>query len=110
MPVYEYTALDGAGKNVNGIIDADSAVAARQKLRGSGIFPVQVKKTSSRPKDKPSSSTTISNIFQRVKPGELSATTRQLSILMGAGVTLVASLDALIAQVANPLLKKIMAR
>jgi len=33
MPVYEYTALDGAGKNVNGIIDADSAVAARQKLR-----------------------------------------------------------------------------
>jgi general secretion pathway protein F len=55
MPVYEYTALDGAGKNVNGIIDADSAVAARQKLRGSGIFPVQVKKTSSRPKDVPSS-------------------------------------------------------
>ena len=110
MPVYEYTALDGAGKNLNGIIDADSAVAARQKLRGSGIFPVQVKKTSSRPKDVPSSSVTVSNIFQRVKPGELSATTRQLSILLGAGVTLVASLDALIAQIANPLLKKIMAQ
>jgi len=110
MPVYEYTALDGAGKNVNGIIDADSAVAARQKLRGSGIFPVQVKKTSSRPKDVPSSSVTISSIFQRVKPGELSATTRQLSILLGAGVTLVASLDALIAQIDNPLLKKIMAQ
>lgn len=110
MPVYEYTALDGAGKNVNGIIDADSAVVARQKLRGSGIFPVQVKKTSSKPKDVPSSSVTISNIFKRVKPGELSATTRQLSILLGAGVTLVASLDALIAQIANPLLKKIMAQ
>jgi general secretion pathway protein F len=110
MSVYEYTALDGAGKNVNGIIDADSAVAARQKLRGSGIFPVQVKKTSSKPKDVPSSSVTISNIFQRVKPGELSATTRQLSILLGAGVTLVASLDAMIAQIANPLLKKIMAQ
>ena len=110
MPVYEYTALDGAGKNVHGIIDADSAVAARNKLRGSGIFPVQVKMTSSRPKDVPSSSVTISNIFQRVRPGELSATTRQLSILLGAGVTLVASLDALIAQIANPLLKKIMAQ
>jgi general secretion pathway protein F len=110
MPVYEYTALDGAGKNVSGIIDADSAVAARQKLRGSGIFPVQVKTTSSRPKDVPSRSVTIGNIFQRVKPGELSATTRQLSILLGAGVPLVASLDALIAQIANPLLKKIMAQ
>jgi len=110
MPVYEYTALDGAGKNVHGIIDADSAVAARKKLRGSGIFPVQVKMTSSRPKDVPSSSVTISSIFQRVKPAELSATTRQLSILLGAGVTLVASLDALIAQIVNPLLKKIMAQ
>ena len=110
MPVYEYTALDGAGKNVHGIVDADSAVAARNKLRGSGIFPVQVKQTSSRPKDVPSSSVTISNIFKRVRPGELSATTRQLSILLGAGVTLVASLDALIAQIANPLLKKVMAQ
>ena len=110
MPVYEYTALDGAGKNVNGIIDADSAVSARQKLRGSGIFPVQVKETSSKPKDVPSSSISVSNLFKRVRPGELSATTRQLSILLGAGVTLVGSLDALISQTANPVLKKIMAQ
>ena len=110
MPVYEYTALDGAGKNVNGIIDADSAVSARQKLRGSGIFPVQVKETSSKPKDVPSSSISVSNLFKRVKPGELSATTRQLSILLGAGVTLVGSLDALISQAVNPVLKKIIAQ
>ena len=110
MPVYEYTALDGAGKNVNGIIDADSAVAARQKLRGSGIFPVQVKETSSKPKDVPSGSISVSSLFKRIRPGELSATTRQLSILLGAGVTLVGSLDALIFQAANPVLKKIMAQ
>jgi general secretion pathway protein F len=110
MPVYEYTALDGAGKNVNGIIDADSAVSARQKLRGSGIFPVKVKETSSKPKDVPSSSISVSNFFKRVKPVELSATTRQLSILLGAGVTLVGSLDALISQAANPVLKKIIAQ
>ena len=45
MPVYEYTALDRSGKSINGIIDADSAVSARQKLRGSGAFPVEVKET-----------------------------------------------------------------
>jgi general secretion pathway protein F len=110
MPVYEYTALDGAGKNVNGIIDADSAVVARQKLRGSGIFPVRVKETSSKPKDVPSGSISVSSLFKRIRPGELSATTRQLSILLGAGVTLVGSLDALIFQAANPVLKKIMAQ
>ena len=106
MPVYEYSALDRAGKSANGIIDAESAVAARQKLRGSGVFPVEVKEPLSRPRDGPSGPTSLSTLFKRVNQGELSAMTRQLSILLGAGVTLVASLDALISQVTNPLLKK----
>jgi general secretion pathway protein F len=110
MPVYEYKALDQAGKTKTGIIDADSAVGARQKLRGSGIFPVDLKETSSRPKDVPSGSTPISTLFKRVKPGELSVMTRQMAILLGAGVTLVASLDTIIDQITNPLLKKIMAQ
>ncbi len=110
MPVYEYTALDKAGKNINGIIDADSAVAARHKLRGSGIFPVGVKETSSRLKDALPTSIPISSLFKRVKAGELSAATRQLSILLGAGVPLVASLEALISQITNPVLKKTIAQ
>ena len=43
MPVYEYTALDAKGKTTSGIIDADGAGAARQKLRATGIFPVAIK-------------------------------------------------------------------
>ncbi len=109
MPVYEYTALNKAGKNVSGIIDADSAVAARQKLRGSGVFPVEVKETTDRPKDQVSGSATVSTLLRRVTPGELSVLTRQLSTLLGAGITLVSSLEALISQLTNPLLKKIMA-
>ena len=42
MPVFEYTALDGKGKTISGIIDADGAMAARQKLRAGGSFPVNV--------------------------------------------------------------------
>ena len=67
MPVYEYTALDKVGKSLNGIIDADSAVAARQKLRGSDIFPVEVKETVSKPKDVSTGSYTFSTLFTRVK-------------------------------------------
>jgi general secretion pathway protein F len=110
MPVYEYTALDGSGKSVNGIIDADSQVAARQRLRGSGIFPVDVKETSPRPRDLRSGPVSVSALLKRIKPGEVSVATRQLSILLGAGVPLVASLDALITQITNPQLKKIMAQ
>ncbi|MDY6880451.1 MAG: type II secretion system inner membrane protein GspF [Desulfatiglans sp.] len=109
MPVYEYTALDRAGKKLTGIIDADSAKVARQKLRGTGAFPVEIQETSSIPKDVPSAQLPMSHLFKRVRSSELSATTRQLSILLGAGVTLVASLDTLITQISNPVLKKIMA-
>lgn len=109
MPVYEYMALDKAGKSLNGIIDADSATLARQKLRGTGIFPVEVKETSVRPRDQASRGVTFSTLFKRVKSGELSALTRQLSILLGAGVALVSALEALISQLTNPTFKKIVA-
>jgi len=110
MPVYEYTALKQSGKNVKGIIDADSVLAARQALRGSGVFPVDVKETSSTPKETVSYLTPVATLFKRVKPGELSAVTRQLATLLGAGLTLVESLNALISQATNPLLKKSMAQ
>jgi general secretion pathway protein F len=109
MPVYEYTALNKAGKSVNGIVDADSAVAARQKLRGSGVFPVEVEETTDKAKGQTSGLANVSTLFRRVKPGELSVLTRQLSTLLGAGITLVSSLEALISQLTNPLLKKIIA-
>ncbi|MBW1676818.1 MAG: type II secretion system inner membrane protein GspF, partial [Deltaproteobacteria bacterium] len=82
---------------------------ARQRLRGSGIFPVDVKETSSKPRDLRSAPVSVSAFLKRIKSGEVSVATRQLSILLGAGVPLVASLEALMSQIANPLFKKIMA-
>jgi len=38
MPVFEYRGLDGAGKAVTGIVDADSAKVARTRLRKQGVF------------------------------------------------------------------------
>jgi general secretion pathway protein F len=94
MPVYEYTALDRAGKRVRGIIDADSPTVARQKLRGSGVFPVAVDPTAD----------------GRIKTGEIAVMTRQLATLLAAGIPLVGVLDAVISQLSNPSLKKIMAQ
>ncbi len=112
MPVYEYTALDTSGKSKNGIIDADSAVTARQKLRGSGMFPVEVKEVAvSMPSGLPSArSVSVSGLFKRVRPVEISVMTRQLSVLLAAGVPLVGALDALGSQIPNPLLKRIVAQ
>jgi general secretion pathway protein F len=108
MPVYEYTALDKSGRNMKGIIDADNAQAARQKLRSSDIFPIGLKETFAQPKDLPSGHISFSSLFHRVTPGEISSMTRQLATLLNAGIPLLSSLEALITQATNPLLKKIL--
>ncbi len=110
MPVYEYSGLSSSGKTQKGILDADSPIAARQKLRDSGIFPIEVKEALSKPKGSLSGPVSIFGFLKGVKPAEVSAITRQLSILLTAGLPLVKSLEALISQITNPMLKKIMAQ
>ena len=110
MPVYEYRGLNSSGKTLKGILDADSDVAAREKLRSSGIFPVEVKEALSKSKGLPSGPGSMVRLVRGVKPGEVSVMTRQLSTLLGAGVPLVRSLESLITQMTNPLFKRVMAQ
>jgi general secretion pathway protein F len=43
MPVYEYKALNAKGKNANGVIDAETAREAREKLRAQRIYVTDIK-------------------------------------------------------------------
>ena len=99
MPVFEYTALDQRGKNVTGIIDADSAVAARQKLRSSNKYPVDIKEALDTQPKKSDRGLTISKLFVRIRQRDVTIMTRQLSTLVGAGFPLVTALDALASQI-----------
>ncbi len=110
MPVFEYTALDSKGKTTSGIIDAEGAQAARQKLRTSGIFPVSIKETLEAAPKKISRPFTLSRRLGRVKPVEVSMMTRQLATLIGAGFPLVSALDALVPQTKSHGFKKILAQ
>jgi general secretion pathway protein F len=111
MPVYDYTALDIKGKSISGIIDADSAAAARQKIRAVGNFPVnvrEVKDTSVEKSDRESFS--LSNFFSRIRPAEVTILTRQLATLIGAGFPLVSALETFLTQVTGPNMKKTIAK
>jgi general secretion pathway protein F len=110
MPVFEYTALDARGKTTSGIIDAEGAMAARQKLRSSGIFPVSIKETFESAPKKESRSFSLSRRFSRVKPVEVAMMTRQLATLISAGFPLVSALDALVPQTKSHGFKKILAQ
>ena len=98
MPVYDYQALDAKGKTVNGIIDADGAQAARQKIRAMGSFPVSVKEITQGESAKENRNSAFQGLFNRVTPAQVSLWTRQLATLTGAGFPLVTALTTLVSQ------------
>ncbi|MBX7137280.1 MAG: type II secretion system inner membrane protein GspF [Oligoflexia bacterium] len=105
MPLYEYTAISGSGRNTKGSIDAENVRAARQRLRGQGIFPTTIKEGQSAVENK---TRDVKKYFlsNRVSAFELSVATRQLATLVGAGLPLVSALAALADQSESEVLKR----
>ena len=110
MPVYEYSALNINGKNTSGVVDAESALAARQKLRASKIFPVSIKEASATTAEKEFKTFSLLRFFSRsIKSSEISMMTRHLATLVGAGFPLVSAIDTLIPQTRSHVFKKTLA-
>jgi len=110
MPVYEYTALDENGKNTSGIVDAESAPMARQKLRSMQQYPVSINEVADLSSQKAKETPSVASIFYRVKQTDIAAMTRQLATLISAGFPLVSAIDALIPQTASKAFKPILAQ
>jgi general secretion pathway protein F len=106
MPVFQYKGLNAQDKKVGGIIDAESAKVARQKLRKLQIYPTDLSETGEKQR--------AGKVWRMpwssgVSPLELSVITRQLSTLIGAGLPLVRCLSALTEQVENENLRDVLA-
>ncbi len=110
MPVYDYIALDSGGHRRKGIVDAGSITAARQKLRETEVFPVEIVETADRKREETAARGGTIHMFRRVGLRELAVMTRQLATLIGAGLPLVPSLAALVAQIRHPILKTTLAQ
>jgi general secretion pathway protein F len=116
MPVFEYKALTAAGKSEAGIVDAESAKAARAKLRKGGVFPTELvedltggKSGGKKSKAKSSASVEVDvkKLFGQsgVSTQDLAIMTRQLATLLAAGISMIEALNALTEQVENERLK-----
>jgi len=110
MPVYEYKALNEKGKTVSGIIDTESAVSARQKLRASKIFPTTIKEVYAEDTPQEARSISFGRIFSRISTSEITMITRQLSTLVGAGFPLVSAISTLIPQSKSHAFRKILSQ
>jgi len=100
MPLYEYKALDKKGKRRKGTIDSENSKAARTQLKKQGIFVTEIhNKMQKKAK---------SGGGSRSKVGieDLSLATRQMAVLLKAGIPLVDALSISAEQTESAALKE----
>lgn len=102
MSIFEYEALNTAGKTIRGIVDAESPRTARVKLRGQGLYPTRIGEEGRAEVER----VPFLSWGGGIRAKTLALASRQLSTLVEAGIPLVSSLSALIEQLNNPALKK----
>lgn len=108
MAVYEYKAIiKSSGKTTRGVIDAESAAQARQKLREQELYPTDVREDTSSAGTLTKSSLTkrIAANQGRVSLRDICLMTRQLAVLLRAGMPVLEALNALIDQTSRPKLR-----
>jgi len=105
MAVYEYQAIArSSGKKVKGIIDADSPAAARRKLREQELFPTTMAESFGKGA---ADEEMQRGGWGRVTNRDISLMTRQLGVLIHAGMPIVEALGALLEQTSSARLRKI---
>jgi general secretion pathway protein F len=97
MPAYSYEALQNDGALRKGVIEADSAKAARSQLRSQALVPLSVQALGAHAAEKNTQSIWQTNIGSRqcFSPNALAVWTRQLASLVGSGLPLERALAAL---------------
>ena len=127
MPKFAYVAVDSAGKETRGTIDAPNQAQAVAKVRSQGLFPTAIgaaggaegggaaaaagaKKPvagAKKPSTKMSMELKMPKFLRsRVKQKDLTALTRQLATLVDAGLPLLRGLHVLQRQTPNATLKE----
>ena len=97
MPAFQYVALNPQGKEIKGILEADSARQLRQTLRDQELTPMQVE-PSNKQFDKDSNQHGFSLFTPKLKALDRVLFTRQLSTLLASSMPIEESLNAIAQQ------------
>jgi general secretion pathway protein F len=103
MSSFRFEASDSAGRIEKGLVEADSAAAARAALRARGLIPLAVDDLVA--KSKPAAR----RIRRRFSDSELALVTRQLASFLTAGLPVAQALGATIDQAEEPAVREIFA-
>ncbi len=110
MPVYAYKGLNSGGKEVKGLLDAESPKLLRSLLKKQGIRIIEHReehKTGGKLKlSGAQTEIDFKKYFERVTVSDVALVTRQMATLLKSGITLINALAAIVDQVENEKLKR----
>jgi general secretion pathway protein F len=96
LPVFRYEAVDDVGKTKKGVVNADSARAARVDLRGQGLVPVKLDIITTQVDAEGNAKRR--SFGDKLSTNELALFTRQLASLLEASLPLEQAFSALLEQ------------
>ncbi len=103
MAAFNYRALDADGREVRGVLEAETSRIARGQLRDQQLSPIEVTPAGRRGLHSPHGG------HARIRANSLSLLTRQWSTLLAAGLTIERALTALIEQTEDQGAKEVLA-
>ena len=106
MPVFSYKVKNLNGELVTGYLELNTEEEVIKELKSKDYFIIDISKPSTLEKDL--SLKTSFNLFNRITTVELTVFTRQFSILINSGMSLIEALGVLIEQTVNKKLKAIL--
>ena len=115
MPIFLYTAMDAKGQEQKGKKEAANEEEVQSFLKNQGLFPTSIKnadKSQDKKKGKAGAKNKGLNMNISLGPAvmktkEITLFTRQMAILLDAGLPLIRSLKTLARQAKNPVVRKI---
>ena len=107
MPAFRYEAVDPVGATRKGVVNADSARAARTDLRAQGLVPLVVDAITTQIDD--AGQTRRRGFGDHLSTNELALFTRQLASLLEASLPLEQAFAALLEQAERPYLRDLVA-
>ena len=109
MPEFNYTAADRTGKKIQGKMEASNEGELRMSLRGQGLRPVKISRTSITQVDLGSYIADLLGTGGSVPPDRLMNFIKQLHVMITSGVPLIQALELFHEQETHPMMKKILA-
>jgi len=108
LAVYEYKALNIKGKEVGGIIEAESRISAGQNLKRMNLYPVTLNETTEKTIEKKRRDISLSILLERITGSDISVFTTQFSALVEAGMPVVDSFEIAIQQTEKKSMRKML--